>query len=360
MANCRYIRPVMPPRKATGTNTEHRTSTMATRARLTWRIARSAATAGDTPSLAMMRSTFSITTMASSTTIPIASTSPNSVSRLIEKPSTRMPKKAPMTETGTASTGMSVARQLCRKTNTTSVTSSMASNSVFTTSWIEAGMYGGVSNATDQWTPAGGRRGRGLAPDAPGGVRGVLLLYRGGDVPDGEPELRHAVGVEAQEHRELELAHGLRIADAWNPLQLVLEVDLRVVAQVLGIEPRVVGGERAHHEDRGLALPHGDPVAHDLLRQLRFRERDLVLHVHRREVRVARHVEVDRQVHDAVARVRRLEVEQPLEPQQLLFDRRGDRRGDVLRRRAGVHGLHLDLGGRERREIGRASCRERV
>src|SRR2546422_7953016 len=55
MANCRYIRPVMPPRKATGTNTEHRTSTMATRARLTWRIARSAATAGDTPSLAMMR-----------------------------------------------------------------------------------------------------------------------------------------------------------------------------------------------------------------------------------------------------------------------------------------------------------------
>jgi len=49
MANCRYIRPVMPPRKATGTNTEHSTSTIAIRARLTWRMARSAATAGDTP-----------------------------------------------------------------------------------------------------------------------------------------------------------------------------------------------------------------------------------------------------------------------------------------------------------------------
>ena len=124
----------MPPRKATGTKTEHSTSTIATRARLTWRMARSAATAGDTPSLAMMRSTFSITTIASSTTMPIASTRPNNVSRLIEKPSTCIPKKAPMTETGTASTGMSVARQLCKKTKTTKVTSSMASNSVFTTS----------------------------------------------------------------------------------------------------------------------------------------------------------------------------------------------------------------------------------
>src|SRR5438093_6399752 len=37
------------------------------------------------------------------------------------------------------------------------------------------------------------------------------------------------------------------------------------------------------------------------------------------------------------------------EPRQLLFDRRGDGRGDVLRRRAGVQGLHLDLGRRERR-----------
>jgi hypothetical protein len=35
----------------------------------------------------MMRSTFSITTIASSTTMPIASTSANSVSTLIEKPS---------------------------------------------------------------------------------------------------------------------------------------------------------------------------------------------------------------------------------------------------------------------------------
>ena len=60
-----------------------------------------------------------------------------------------------MTETGTAMTGMRVARQLCRKTNTTSVTSSIASNSVFTTSLIDSVTYGVVSNAIDQRTPAG-------------------------------------------------------------------------------------------------------------------------------------------------------------------------------------------------------------
>ncbi len=145
----------MPPRKATGTNTEQSTKTIAISARVTWRIARSAATAGDTCSSSMMRSTFSITTIASSTTMPIASTRPNKVSRLTEKPSSRMPKKAPITETGTASTGISVARQLWRKRNTTSVTSPSASNSVFATSLIDAVMKGVVSKATCQCTPCG-------------------------------------------------------------------------------------------------------------------------------------------------------------------------------------------------------------
>ena len=155
IANWRYMRPVMPPRNATGTNTAHSTSTMAINAPLTWRIARSAATAGDTRSAAMIRSTFSITTIASSTTMPIASTRPNSVSRLTVKPRTRMPKKAPMTETGTASTGMSVARQFCKNTNTTSVTSTSAANSVFTTSVIDAVMKGVVSKGTIHCTPWG-------------------------------------------------------------------------------------------------------------------------------------------------------------------------------------------------------------
>src|SRR2546425_4809698 len=55
-------------------------------------------------------------------------------------------------------------------------------------------------------------RGCGLAPDAPGGVRGVLLLDRRGDVRDSEPELRHVIGIETQQHRETELAERARSA----------------------------------------------------------------------------------------------------------------------------------------------------
>ena len=94
----------------------------------------------------MIRSMFSITTIASSTTMPIASTSANSVSTLMVKPSSRRPRNVPMTLTGTASIGISVARQLWRKMNTTSVTSSIASTSVITTSLIDAVTNGVVSN----------------------------------------------------------------------------------------------------------------------------------------------------------------------------------------------------------------------
>ena len=96
----------------------------------------------------MLRSTFSITTIASSTTMPIASTMPNSVSMLIEKPSAVMPMKVPMIETGTARIGISVARRLCRNRNTTSTTSTSASKKVWTTSLIDACVNSVVSIAT--------------------------------------------------------------------------------------------------------------------------------------------------------------------------------------------------------------------
>ena len=62
----------------------------------------------------MLRSTFSTTTIASSTTMPIASTSPNSVSRLIEKPSASMPANVAISATTIATVQMIVVRKLCR------------------------------------------------------------------------------------------------------------------------------------------------------------------------------------------------------------------------------------------------------
>ena len=75
--------------------------------------------------------------MASSTTIPMASTNPKSVNVLIENPSADMPAKVPIRDTGTAAAGIKVARQLWRKRYTTRRTKIMASRKVATTSWID-------------------------------------------------------------------------------------------------------------------------------------------------------------------------------------------------------------------------------
>ncbi len=76
--------------------------------------------------------------MASSTTMPMASTMPNSVSVLMEKPSAEKAANVPTSEIGTARIGISVARQLCKNRNTTIATSRKASNSVLTTSFRDS------------------------------------------------------------------------------------------------------------------------------------------------------------------------------------------------------------------------------
>ena len=76
--------------------------------------------------------------MASSTTVPIASTSAKSVSRLMENPATERKAKVPMSDTKIETVGISVERISCRKTYTTSTTRMMASMRVLITSLMEA------------------------------------------------------------------------------------------------------------------------------------------------------------------------------------------------------------------------------
>ena len=82
--------------------------------------------------------TASTTTIASSTTTPIASTKANNVIRLIESPSNNMKKNVPTSDTGTARVGMSVERQSPRNKKTTRATNTNASNNVRKTSSMEA------------------------------------------------------------------------------------------------------------------------------------------------------------------------------------------------------------------------------
>ncbi len=153
-ANCWYSLPARPPRNATGTNTEISTSSIAMIAPVTSRIDSTAASLGDHFFSAIRRSTFSSTTIASSTTMPVASTMAKSVSVLIVNPNSSRPANVPTSETGTAIIGISVARHVWRKRNTTSSTRrAAASMSVMITSWIDESTKRVVSNGMSCDTP---------------------------------------------------------------------------------------------------------------------------------------------------------------------------------------------------------------
>ena len=139
IANCRKNWPEMPPRKAVGTNTAASTSAIEISAVPTSSMVRRAASSGLAPS-DRWRSTFSTTTMASSTTMPTASTRPNSVRLLMDSPNAAITAKVPISETGMAMIGMIAARQRCRKRITTNTTRAMASYTVFKSSRTDSAM----------------------------------------------------------------------------------------------------------------------------------------------------------------------------------------------------------------------------
>ena len=74
--------------------------------------------------------------MASSTTMPMASTSPNNVNRLREKPRGSMTARVPISDTGMVTAGIRVARQSCRNKNSTRNTRATASSRVMYTCLI--------------------------------------------------------------------------------------------------------------------------------------------------------------------------------------------------------------------------------
>src|SRR6056297_1665119 len=127
-ANCWNNCPEIPGMNATGTNTDKRTSVVAAIGPVISAIAADEACAGVSPgSLAIFASTASTTMIASSTTIPIASTSASSDTVLRENPIPSITANVPTSATG-------IARSDPRKMNTTITTSTKASISVCSTS----------------------------------------------------------------------------------------------------------------------------------------------------------------------------------------------------------------------------------
>ena len=101
--------PTRPPMKPMGAYTATSVVVMAMMGSPSSRAPSMAAWKRDLP-ISMWRCTFSTTTMASSTTRPMASTMASSVSRFTEKPAINIRKAAPISDSGTATAGTSAAR----------------------------------------------------------------------------------------------------------------------------------------------------------------------------------------------------------------------------------------------------------
>ena len=102
---------------------------MAITAKAISRLPLNAACTGDRPA-SMWRWMFSSTTMASSTTRPMASTMASRVRVLMEKPISAIRAKAPISDTGMVTSGISVARRERRNRKMISTTSTTASQMV--------------------------------------------------------------------------------------------------------------------------------------------------------------------------------------------------------------------------------------
>ena len=117
----------------------------------------SAAWNGLSPS-SMWRTMFSIMTMASSTTKPVPMVSAISDRLSSEKPQNHITPKVAISDSGSATPAMMVARMVRRKMNTTRMTSATLSTSVNCTSRIDARMVLVASCTTVSSTPAGNAR----------------------------------------------------------------------------------------------------------------------------------------------------------------------------------------------------------
>ena len=192
-------------------------------------------------------------------------------------------------------------------------------------------------------------RGRRLAAKPSTGLGGVLCGHGLLHIVDRDPELRHPLGIHADEHRKIEIAEHTGIADPRDAFDLVLDVDLGVVAQIRGIVPWIVRGDGHQRQNVRIGLGDGDTRLTHRGGQLRQRHIHRVLHVHGREILIAPDVEIDRQTHRAVAGVRRLVVQQPIETRELLFDGCGHGRGHVGGAGARIERTHLYGGRRDLR-----------
>ena len=154
MANSRKRRPTSPPIIRMGMKTAMSEMLMERTVKPTSCAPLSAASMRVEP-FSICREMFSSTTIASSTTKPVATVRAMRVMLLREKPARAMTANVPRIETGTTIAGISVMRASPRNRNTTKVTRTTERSSDRSTSWRELRMVIERSMAADISMPLG-------------------------------------------------------------------------------------------------------------------------------------------------------------------------------------------------------------
>ena len=153
-ANSRNSRPVCPPMNSSGMNTATSDTLIDNTVKPTSLAPSSAALKRSIPA-SMWRLVFSSTTMASSTTKPVATVSAIRLRLFRLKPSKYMTPKVPSSDTMVATAGMTVARALRKNALTTSTTSAIEISSVASISSSDERIELVLSDATCSVTSSG-------------------------------------------------------------------------------------------------------------------------------------------------------------------------------------------------------------
>ncbi len=193
------------------------------------------------------------------------------------------------------------------------------------------------------------RGGRRRAAELTAGDLNVLRQERSRHIHRCQREAVESVRVEPDAHRVLRPEH-VDVADTVEPAHRVLHVRDHIVGDVVLGHVRVGGDERGYEQKGSARLRHLDARLLDLRRQERYGERQLVLHLHLRGIRVGPGQERERGGRSAEVIARRGKIQQVIEATHLLFDDLHDRILDRGRRGAGIGRGYLD-GGRCNRRI---------
>ena len=153
-ANSRNKRPICPPMKSSGINTATSDRLIDSTVKPTSRAPSSAALKRSMPA-SICRVVFSSTTMASSTTKPVATVSAIRLRLFRLKSSRYITPNVPSRDTTVATAGMRVARALRKNALTTSTTSAREISSVTSISCSDERMETVLSEATEMFTSCG-------------------------------------------------------------------------------------------------------------------------------------------------------------------------------------------------------------